>query len=1254
MGLLLYLLCLLAVFTSQQCAAGHASSIIALASDFVLVATSFRVARSDVFYVTPGNQSLCPANATQCHTLDFALNSSFVPDNSEVRFLEGNFTLNSSVVFNGSHNISLVGAGSGLSRPSTWITCKQATSQQDRGGFVFLNSTEISITRLGFDSCGADVDVCQERLANISATIYFRQGCNISLHQVTVTNARGIGLGLDNVFGSVSVYESTFMRASLVRKNMLPGNCRIWFGPNNCLKQCPASKSAVTIRSSDFVDGQYNANGLEIIIHCPNVQIVMDNLTIANNRGRKGGNLALSVTDFDNSTNTNIVNITNSRIFGGNAEKGGGMIFWTRTLLTPRSSCMNSVHNVLEVSNTVFSLNHARLKGGGLMMSHYQGSGYSCNTKRVLFKSCTFEGNSGDAAAMFISRHLILAEHASPHLNLSFENCEFCNNFAPNISKGTIASVFMSHISIRNCSFHENNGTAISLQGSYMNVHGRNVFEGNRAVYGAALKVCDQSLIFLKANSNLHFVNNAASMGGAVFVQNNCLETSPPCTFQPALYEDVDVEDFNKHLSLEFVNNSATVAGDALYGESVHSCYTIEKYKYPNQTNWRYQHIFEQIFKMDDQKGPSNVSSDPMGVCFCSNSGTPTCHMDYQMINVFPGEKFNISAVVVGQQNGTTSGVILSSQDVNDSHRYRLISINNGNVSNHCVNLTYTILSTTNQTQSEAIILLRPLTKYGRRNFAAKLIVKLRSCPLGFQLVRRDEGYKCDCDKLFNATFGKKGAKFVCDINTRTVHLKWGQWIGCYPSDAHCDSLALSSSCVYCPQKDHAVTIKKFIMDVDQCDRYMYGRTGLLCGKCKHGFSHRLGLKTNCRSCSNKSTLLYLLAFSLSGVGMVCLLTLLNITVTSGTLYGLIFYATVLFGNQAFFPTDTALSNFLWTFIAALNLEPSRAGCAYHGMTGYQYIWLKLLYVLNFLIVQAVVIFLSRKFMFFTRLFGKDVLKVLATLLFLGHSQLLFACLHTFAYSTIFVSASNGTERIVRWRVDGNLPYFGLKHAILFLVAFICSVLSLLFMFSLFFIQCLQRMSGRWYLRWVDRLRPFYEVFTGPCNDNYRFWPGMMYLLRSGLFATSIYIDSRSEEFIHFKMLTTAAICLLVMCLGCMLPRGIYKKWLLNVLEFSILLNLTITCIFLAYLRHYRNVITISTLPVVLTFCGIFLYHVYLRLRGTILWKPFAKAHYICIKKYRKWRSSRSNDDDDDELLLPQPPSDDDQFSYSREPLLDD
>ena len=56
--------------------------------------------------------------------------------------------------------------------------------------------------------------------------------------------------------------------------------------------------------------------------------------------------------------------------------------------------------------------------------------------------------NFGNGAVMNITKHMVLTDHASPPLNVSFKNCEFHNNSVTSEAKSSILSVFMSHIMI--------------------------------------------------------------------------------------------------------------------------------------------------------------------------------------------------------------------------------------------------------------------------------------------------------------------------------------------------------------------------------------------------------------------------------------------------------------------------------------------------------------------------------------------------------------------------------------------------------------------------------------------------------------------------------------------------------------------------------------------------------------------------------------------------------------------------------------
>ena len=81
-----------------------------------------------------------------------------------------------------------------------------------------------------------------------------------------------------------------------------------------------------------------------------------------------------------------------------------------------------------------------------------------------------------------------------------------------------------------------------------------------------------------------------------------------------------------------------------------------------------------------------------------------------------------------------------------------------------------------------------------------------------------------------------------------------------------------------------------------QCE---YNRSGLLCGCCKEGYSLVLGTH-QCRKCTN-SYLGLLIPFALMGVVLVFLLLVCKLTVATGTLSGLVFYANIVGDNRTIF-----------------------------------------------------------------------------------------------------------------------------------------------------------------------------------------------------------------------------------------------------------------------------------------------------------------------------------------------------------------
>ena len=94
----------------------------------------------------------------------------------------------------------------------------------------------------------------------------------------------------------------------------------------------------------------------------------------------------------------------------------------------------------------------------------------------------------------------------------------------------------------------------------------------------------------------------------------------------------------------------------------------------------------------------------------------------------------------------------------------------------------------------------------------------------------------------------------------------------------------------YCNREE----INMPLQDPDsQCN---FNHSGTLCGGCQPGLSLTLGTN-HCLHCPN-THLALLLPFALAGVVLVCFIKVIDLTISQGTLNGLIFYANVVKANE--------------------------------------------------------------------------------------------------------------------------------------------------------------------------------------------------------------------------------------------------------------------------------------------------------------------------------------------------------------------
>ena len=287
-----------------------------------------------------------------------------------------------------------------------------------------------------------------------------------------------------------------------------------------------------------------------------------------------------------------------------------------------------------------------------------------------------------------------------------------------------------------------------------------------------------------------------------------------------------------------------------------------------------------------------------------------------------------------------------------------------------------------------------------------------------------------------------------------------------------------------------------------------------------------------------------------------------NITVSMGTINGLIFYANIVRAKSAtFFPNKTA-NTFLSWFIAWLNLDVGIEICFYDGLDAYMKTWLQFVFPLYIWFLVTVIIISSRYLKRAARLFGVNAVQVLATLFLLSYAKLLRMTITVFQPTRIL-----DIDNYI-WRYDGNITYLGKRHALLMVVALLFLALFLLpYTLILFSIQWLQVFSHYKPFRWVNKLKPLFDAYTGPYKDKHRYWTGLLLLMRIGLFIV-LSTNTSGDPAINLLAIVMAVIFLFVYLA---MFGGVYKIWLLNLLEYSSLLNLVILIVYCNALRNINQ-----------------------------------------------------------------------------------
>ena len=212
------------------------------------------------------------------------------------------------------------------------------------------------------------------------------------------------------------------------------------------------------------------------------------------------------------------------------------------------------------------------------------------------------------------------------------------------------------------------------------------------------------------------------------------------------------------------------------------------------------------------------------------------------------------------------------------------------------------------------------------------------------------------------------------------------------------------------------------------------------------------------------------------------LLTLNNSTVTTLDLYvNIISINTPVFFNELNHFTPT------YTFISLANLDLGIQTCFYNGMDDYAKMWLQLAFPFYLIFNATLIIITSRYSTTIQRLTARRALPVLATLFLLSYTKILHILSNVlFFYSTFTHLPSKHTT--LAWSVDANVPLFGVRFTILFIVCLILFLILVPFNVILLFTRPLSR------FKFINKFKPLLDSYQGPYKDKFYYLTGLQLL----------------------------------------------------------------------------------------------------------------------------------------------------------------
>ena len=364
-----------------------------------------------------------------------------------------------------------------------------------------------------------------------------------------------------------------------------------------------------------------------------------------------------------------------------------------------------------------------------------------------------------------------------------------------------------------------------------------------------------------------------------------------------------------------------------------------------------------------------------------------------------------------------------------------------------------------------------------------------------------------------------------------------------------------------------------------------------------------------CEECTNDHIAL-IIQFAVAGIALVAFVIVLNLTVSVGTVNGLIFHANVVKIYEPIFFSGGPIP-ILSQFISWINLHLGIETCFFDGMDSCSETSLQFIFPAYIWFILILIIILLRYSSKVVQLVGRQVIPVPATMILLSYTKPIRTVFHVIHRARI--NCNNNI--FLRWYIESNVQYVGGCHLPLFIFSlFVLIFLIVPYTFFLFTIPLFEGPLSK-YMCCCQKLstymKPFFDAYGGPYKDKCRFWTGLLLLVRVIL---ALVVSQDVKATTSLAVLTCLLIVIIFMYF---FLKGVYRQFSLVCLELIFILNL----ILMAYTNLQNFEKSKQQVPSILLvsisfvlFCGIIFYHVRDRLLESHSQKLIPKVKNIFKK----------------------------------------